>query len=140
MSDEKINSIKASDYGLTPYLDYYNTNKIRVKFNGGCLKQDRPTLLHGGIVNVYIVNEITDNFNVSSYPTQENCLFGAVKLTKNADVDKYGHSSYGIGFDRHGFFHGAYIIIRKIVTYLLMVQKFVNLSQKILKFLHIHYV
>ena len=28
-----------------------------------------------------------------------NCFFGAVKLTKNADPDKYGYSSYGIGFD-----------------------------------------
>ena len=29
---------------------YYDTNKIRVKFNGGCLKQDQAMLLHGGIV------------------------------------------------------------------------------------------
>ena len=36
----KINSIKTSDYGLTPYLDYYDRNKLRIKFNGGCLKQD----------------------------------------------------------------------------------------------------
>ena len=79
MSDEKINSIKTIDYGLTPYLDYYDTKKIRVKFNGGCLKQDWPTLFHGGIVNVYIVYEITNNFKVSSYPRLENCLFGAVK-------------------------------------------------------------
>ena len=56
------------------------------------------------IVNIYIVYEITDNFNISSYPTLENCLFGAVKLTKNADIDKYGYSGYGIGFDRHGSF------------------------------------
>ena len=27
-------------------------------------------------------------------------LFGAVTLTKNADIDKYGNSGYGIGFDR----------------------------------------
>ena len=104
MHDEKISSVKTSDYGLTSDLDYYNTNKITVKFNGGCLKQDRTTLLHGGIVNVYIVYEITNNFNVSSYPTLENCLFGAVKLTENADIDKYGYSNYEIGFDRHGFF------------------------------------
>ena len=32
----------------------------------------------------------------------ENCLFGAVSLTKNADIDKYRYSGYGIGFDRHG--------------------------------------
>ena len=31
-------------------------------------------------------------------------MFGAVSLTKNADigVDKYKYSGYGIGFDRHG--------------------------------------
>ena len=28
-----------------------------------------------------------------------NCLFGAVPLTKNADLDKYSYSRYGIGFD-----------------------------------------
>ena len=97
-SDERINSIKTSDYGITPYLSYYTTNKIRVKFDGGRLKLDQGTLVHGGIVNIYIVYEIIDNFNVSSYPTLENCLYGAVKLTKNADIDKYGYSGYGIWF------------------------------------------
>ena len=62
LSAEWINSIKTSDYGITPYLSYYKTNKIRVKFNVGCLKQDQATLLHVGIVNIYIVYEITDNF------------------------------------------------------------------------------
>ena len=38
LSDERINSIKTSDYGITPYLSYYNTNKIRVKFDEVCLK------------------------------------------------------------------------------------------------------
>ena len=47
--------------------------------------------------------EITDNFNVSSYSTLKYCLNGAVKLTKNAGIDKCGYSSYAIGFDRHGF-------------------------------------
>ena len=32
------------------------------------------------------------------------CLFDAVTLTKNADIDKYGYSGYGIGFDRRGSF------------------------------------
>ena len=34
----------------------------------------------------------------------ENTLFGVLKLTKNADIDKYRCSGYGIGSDRHGFF------------------------------------
>ena len=29
----------------------------------------------------------------------KDCLFEAVKLTKNADTDKYKYSSYGTGFD-----------------------------------------
>ena len=34
----------------------------------------------------------------------ENCLFCAVKITKNTDVDKYKYSGYGIGFDGKGVF------------------------------------
>ena len=37
-------------------------------------------------------------------PTLKNCLFGAVTLTKNADIDKYDYSGYGIGFDRKTVF------------------------------------
>ena len=52
----------------------------------------------------YIVYKIEKSVNISSYPTLENCLFGAVKLTKNVDVDQYKYSGYGIRFDRKGFF------------------------------------
>ena len=38
------------------------------------------------------------------YPTLENSLLGTVKLVKNAEIDKYKYSGYGIGFDRHGTF------------------------------------
>ena len=30
LSDERINSIKTSDYGITPYLSYYETNKTSI--------------------------------------------------------------------------------------------------------------
>ena len=40
------------------------------------------------------------NCNISSYPTLENCFFGAVNLTRHVDVDQYKYSGYGIGFDR----------------------------------------
>ena len=48
--------------------------------------------------------EISKNYNISSYPTPENCLFGAVSLTKHVDIDQYKYSRYGIGFDRKGEF------------------------------------
>ena len=56
------------------------------------------------MVNIYIFNEISKNYNISSYPTLENCLFGAVSLTKSANIDQYKYSGYGIGFDRKGEF------------------------------------
>ena len=37
-------------------------------------------------------------------PILKNCLFGAVTLNTNADIDKYGNSGCGIGFDRRGSF------------------------------------
>ena len=91
LSDERINSITASNYSVTPFLDYYGT-KTRVEFSGSCLKQDKVTFNHGKTVNIYIVYEISKSINTSDYPTLENCLVGAVTLTKNADIDKYGYS------------------------------------------------
>ena len=40
----------------------------------------------------------------SSDPRLANALFGAVKLTKNADIDKYKYSGYEIGFDGSGYY------------------------------------
>ena len=103
LSDERINSIQTSNHSITPNLDYYVT-KARAEFNGSCLKQDKVTFNHEKAVNIYIVYEISKSINISNYPTLENCLFGAVSLNKNGDIDKYKYSGYGIGFDRHGSF------------------------------------
>ena len=84
---------------LITELSHYST-KTKVKFSGSCLKQDKATYSHGTIVNIYIVYEISKNYNINSYPTLENGLFGAVSLTKHVDIDQCKYSGYGIGFDR----------------------------------------
>ena len=56
------------------------------------------------MVNIYIVYELSAPSSDSDDPTLKNCLFGAITLTKNADIDKYGYSGYGIGFDRKSSF------------------------------------
>ena len=68
LSDERINFITTSNYINTPELSHYGTN-VRVEFNGSCSKQDKVTYNHGTIVNIYIVYEISKNYNISSYPT-----------------------------------------------------------------------
>ena len=56
------------------------------------------------VVNIYIVYELGASSSNKSDPTLKNCLFGAVTLTKNADIDKYRYSGYGTEFDRRGSF------------------------------------
>ena len=88
LNDTKIESIKTNNYSLNLRMDTYDMSKIRIKFDVSFLNRFPPTILHGKIVNVYIVYEITSNDKDINYPTLENYLFGSVKLTKNADIDK----------------------------------------------------
>ena len=103
LSDGNINSIKMPNHSITPNLSYYGT-QARVKYDRSCLKKNKVTINHGKVVNICIVYEISKDININDYPTLESCLFGAVTLTKNADIDKYKYSGYGTGFDRHGSF------------------------------------
>ena len=104
LSDETIKPPSTSDNSLTPALSYYRASKIRVKFTRSCLKQDKIIFNHRKVVNIYIVYELGASSSNDNDPTLKNCLFGAVTLTKNADIDKYGYSGYGIEFDRRGRF------------------------------------
>ena len=68
------------------------------------MKQDSVTFNYKKVVNIYIIYEISKSINISNYLTLENCLFRVVRLNGNADIDTYGYSGYGIGFDKHGRF------------------------------------
>ena len=73
--------------------------KTRVELKGSFISFN-----HGKIVNIYIFYQVNKNFDISSYPTLKNCLFGAVKLTKRPDYDQHKPFWYGIGFGRKGCF------------------------------------
>ena len=55
--------------------------------------------------NIYIVYELGASSSINNDPTLKKCLFGAVALTKNADIDKYGYSGYGIDLIEDQAFH-----------------------------------
>ena len=103
LSSESIKPPLISDNSLTPALNYYGT-KARVKFTGSCLKQSKISNIHGKVVKIYIVYELGASSSDINDPTLKNCVSGAVTLTKNANIDKYGYSPYGIGFDRRRSF------------------------------------
>ena len=77
-------------------------SKLYLEFKGSCLKLDKSkfslieTKSVVSVVGMYIDYEITKYNAVSNYPTLEKCLFGAIKLTKNPDIEKYKYSGYGI--------------------------------------------
>ena len=95
LSAESIKPPTTSDNSLTPALSYYGT-KTRVKFTGSCLKQSKTSYTHGKIVNNYIVYALRASSSHNNDPTLRNCLFGAVTFNKNADIEKYKYSGYGI--------------------------------------------
>ena len=103
LSGETITLPTTSDNSHTPRLGYDGI-KTRVKFFGSCLKQPKPSMTHKNVVNIYIVYELGTSSSHSDDPTLKHSLLGAVRLTKNADIDKYGYSGYGIGFDRKSIF------------------------------------
>ena len=103
LSSESFKPPTTSNNSLASALNYYD-NKARVKFTGSCLKQSKISYNHRKVANIYIVYELgASSFHIDD-PTLKNCLLGAVTLSKNADIDKYGYSGYGIGFDRRGSF------------------------------------
>ena len=67
-------------------------------------KKPQISYTHEKVVNIYIDYELGTSTSHNNDPTLKNCLFGAVILTKNADVDKYKYSGYGTGFDRRSSF------------------------------------
>ena len=91
---------------LIQKISYYGT-KIKVQFTGSFLKKSNFTFTHKKVVNIYIVYELGASASNIEDRTMKNCLFGAVTLIKNADIDKYRYSGYEIGFDRGGNFSFA---------------------------------
>ena len=103
LSSESIKPCTTSNNSLNPRLGYYGT-KVRVQFRKSCLPQSDYIFTHQKIVNYYIVYELATSSSHTNDPTLKNCLFGAVTLTKNADIEKYKYSGYGIAFDRRSSF------------------------------------
>ena len=88
MSDESLEVVSTTSNTLTPCVSYYG-DKVRLRFTGSVLQQKTVICSLIKVVNIYVVYEIPNFHDIDSYPTLTNALFGAVKLTNNADIDKY---------------------------------------------------
>ena len=82
---ENIN--KSSDSNLAPkFVDHHSLPDIN--FNGHCLIKNNISIPKK-VINLYISYTLGRQIrNLNTDFTLVNCLFGSVKLTKNADLDK----------------------------------------------------
>ena len=70
-----------------------------MNFNGHCLIKINISIPKK-VINLNISYTLDPRLrNLNTDLTLGNCLFGSVKLTKNAEPDKYKCSGHGIGFD-----------------------------------------
>ena len=115
MSEENIENITKPDGDFVPtFLDHHLLPDIN--FNGHCLINNNISIPKK-VINLYI-SYIQSPWlrNLNTYFTLNNCSFGSVKLTQNADPDKYKYTGYGIGFDSRSEFLFTDRSIGKTVT------------------------
>ena len=98
MSEESIGNITKSGSNFAPtFVDHHVLADIN--FDRHCLVK-KNIFIPEKVINLYISYTLGLQLrNLNTDFTLCNCLFGSVNLTKNADLDKYKNSEYGIGFD-----------------------------------------
>ena len=103
ISEESIGNIAKSDSHFAPiFVDHQVLSEIN--FNGHCLINNNISIPKK-VTNLYISYTLGHQLRTLNTDfTLCNCLSGSVKLTKNADLDKYKYTSYGIGFDSRSEF------------------------------------
>ena len=97
---KKLNLLIQLLISLPPKLIWMNNSKIWLRFTGSCLKQDKGIFTSNKVVNLFIVYKLNRwSQELNAKFTLKGCFFGDVKITKNADPNRYSYLGYGMGFD-----------------------------------------
>ena len=97
-------SLKTDLRGVGNISGYYpkvsGGAKMSVKFSGIYAKENKSVYPVKSVVNIYIVYSLDPISNMRNTDfTAQNCLFGAVKLTKDVNTSNYQYKGYGMCFD-----------------------------------------
>ena len=97
MSEKNIENINKSDGNFAPtFVDHDLLPDIN--FNGNSLINNIS--IPEKVINLYISYILSSWLrNLETNFTLGNCLFGSVTRTKNADLNKYTYTDYGVGFN-----------------------------------------
>ena len=80
-------NIKSFDTNLEPTMSNLANGRVILKFNNSCLVEKSSSSLYNSVIsNLYIVYDLNNwPRNTTNNFTLKNCLFGTVKLIRNAD-------------------------------------------------------
>ena len=83
-----------------------NDGRIHVYLSGNHFQQNKVIIPNNNnAINIYCVYKLDPIASIRDTTfTIQNALFGAMKITKNADTSKYDYKGYGICFDEGGQF------------------------------------
>ena len=86
--------------------DLKNDGRMHVYVSSNYFKQDRTRIPNNNnVINIYIVYKLDPIASSRDTTfTIQNALFGAMRITKNADTSKYDYKGYGICFDERSEF------------------------------------
>ena len=117
VSEENVENITKSVRNFAPtFVDHHLLPDIN--FNGHCLIR-KNILIPKNEINLNISYKINPQLRKSNTDfTLNNCLFGSVKLPKNADLYKCKYSGYIIEFDfRSEFLFTDGGFRKKVITF-----------------------
>ena len=101
MLEKSIENITKSESNFAAtFVDHYLLPDMN--FNGHCLIKNNISTPKK-VIHLYNSDTLQLR-NLNKGFTLCNCLFGSVNLTKNADLDKYKYTGYGIGFNSRSEF------------------------------------
>ena len=90
LSAEKRTTPTTNDDILSPSVKWYRDSNFCLTFKGSYLKQKNATFTPPNKIIYFIFYEFnTWSWDLNSNFTLNHCLFGGVKLAKNADPDEY---------------------------------------------------
>ena len=97
MSKENIENITKLYSNFARTVDHHGLSDVT--FIGHWLKNNNISIPKN-VINLYISYALSPWLrNLNTDFTLNNCLFGSLELTNNADPDKYKYSGYGIRLD-----------------------------------------
>ena len=114
MSGKKCTTPTTTD-SLSSSIKWYGHANFCLVIKGSCLKQNKnppksnnnknATYTPPNRINFFIVYKLdTWSRDLNSDFPLKGCLFGGIKLAKNADLDKYIYSGYSIRFNSRSKF------------------------------------